>query len=50
VLSELTESLKKVFKETANQLKGAARRRFQAQVVMELGTATITGSRRIGLG
>jgi len=36
-LSELTESLKKVFKKTANQLKGAAKRRFQAQVVMELG-------------
>ncbi|WP_425526025.1 ISAzo13 family transposase [Halotia branconii] len=34
---ELTDSVKKVFKETANQLKGAARRRFQAQIVMELG-------------
>lgn len=34
---ELTESVKKVFKETASQLQGAVRRRFQAQVVMELG-------------
>ncbi|MBG1262389.1 ISAzo13 family transposase [Nostoc commune] len=34
---ELTDSVKKVFKETASQLKGAARRRFQAQIVMELG-------------
>jgi hypothetical protein len=37
VLIELTDSVKKVFKETASQLKGAARRRFQAQIVMELG-------------
>jgi hypothetical protein len=37
VLLELTESVKKMFKETANQLKGASRRRFQAQIVMELG-------------
>ncbi|MFN6566847.1 hypothetical protein [Dendronalium sp. ChiSLP03b] len=28
MLLELTESVKKVFKETASQLKGAARRRF----------------------
>ncbi len=34
---ELTDSAKKLFKETACQLKGATRRRFQAQVVMELG-------------
>ncbi len=34
---ELTDSVKKVFKETASQLKGGARRRFQAQIVMELG-------------
>ncbi|MEH2455134.1 ISAzo13 family transposase [Nostoc sp.] len=34
---ELTQSVKKVFKETANQLKGAAKRCFQAQIVMELG-------------
>ena len=34
---ELTDSVKKLFKETASQLKGAARRRFQAQIVMELG-------------
>ena len=34
---ELTDSVKKLFKETANQLLGAARRHFQAQVVMELG-------------
>jgi hypothetical protein len=47
---ELTDSVKKLFKETASQLKGAARRRFQAQIVMELGTATITGSRTIGMG
>jgi uncharacterized membrane protein YccC len=37
VLIELTDSVKKVFKETARQLKGAARRRFEAQIVMELG-------------
>ncbi len=37
VLIELTDSAKKLFNETASQLKGAARRRFQAQVVMELG-------------
>ncbi len=34
---ELTDSVKKLFQETASQLKGAARRRFQAQIVMELG-------------
>lgn len=34
---ELTDSLKSLLKETANQLKGAARRRFQAQTVMSLG-------------
>ncbi|MHC5722170.1 MAG: ISAzo13-like element ISMae28 family transposase, partial [Nostoc sp.] len=34
---ELTDSVKKVFQETASQLQGAARRRFQAQIVMELG-------------
>ena len=34
---ELTDSVKKLFKETASQLKGAQRRRFQAQVVVELG-------------
>ena len=34
---ELTDSVKKLFKETASQLKGPARRRFQAQVVIELG-------------
>ncbi len=37
VLIELTDSVKKLFNETASQLKGAARRQFQAQVVMELG-------------
>ena len=34
---ELTDSLSSLLKETANQLKGAARRRFQAQTVIELG-------------
>jgi DNA-binding protein Fis len=34
---ELTDSVKKLFQETTSQLKGAARRRFQAQIVMELG-------------
>ena len=34
---ELTESLKNLLKETASELKGAARRRFQAQTVMSLG-------------
>ena len=34
---ELTDSLKNLLKETATQLKGAARRRFQAQTVMGLG-------------
>ncbi|WP_334975267.1 hypothetical protein [Nostoc sp.] len=32
MLIELTDSAKKLFKETASQLKGAARQRFQAQV------------------
>jgi hypothetical protein len=34
---ELTDSLKILLQETANQLKGAARRRFQGQTVMGLG-------------
>ena len=34
---ELTDSLKSLLKETATQLKGAAKRRFQAQTVMGLG-------------
>jgi uncharacterized membrane protein YccC len=34
---ELTDSLKSLLKETASQLKGAARRRFQAQTVISLG-------------
>lgn len=34
---ELTDSLKSLLKETATQLKGAARRRFQAQTVVGLG-------------
>ncbi len=37
VLIELTDSVKKLFLDTASQLKGAAMRRFQAQIVMELG-------------
>ncbi|BBD63865.1 transposase [Nostoc commune NIES-4072] len=34
---QLTDSLKNLLQETATQLKGAARRRFQAQTVIELG-------------
>ena len=34
---QLTDSLKDLLKETAFQLKGAARRRFMAQTVLELG-------------
>ena len=34
---ELTDSLKKLLSETALQLKGAAKRRFMAQTVLELG-------------
>lgn len=34
---ELTDALKSLLKETATQLKGAAKRRFQAQTVMGLG-------------
>jgi uncharacterized membrane protein YccC len=34
---ELTDSLKSLLKETATQLKGSARRRFQAQTVISLG-------------
>lgn len=34
---ELTDSLRDLLKETASQLKGAQRRRFQAQIVMSLG-------------
>ncbi len=37
VLIQLTDSLKNLLKETATQLKGAARRRFQAQTVIGLG-------------
>ncbi|WP_375500248.1 hypothetical protein [uncultured Nostoc sp.] len=37
MLIELTDSLKSLLKETATQLKGAAKRRFQAQTVMGLG-------------
>lgn len=33
----LTDSLKKILVETAFELKGAARRKFMAQTVMELG-------------
>ncbi len=34
---ELTDSVKDILKQTSIQLKGASRRRFQAQIVMELG-------------
>ena len=34
---ELTDEVKDLLKETASQLKGAARRRFQAQTVISLG-------------
>jgi hypothetical protein len=34
---KLTDSLKKLLSETALQLKGAAKRRFMAQTVLELG-------------
>ena len=34
---ELTDSLKNLLRETVLQLKGAARRRFMAQTVLELG-------------
>ncbi len=34
---ELTDSLKNLLSETVLQLKGAARRRFMAQTVLELG-------------
>jgi Rhodopirellula transposase DDE domain len=34
---QLTDSLKNLLQETATQLKGSARRRFQAQSVIELG-------------
>lgn len=34
---KLTDSVKKLLKETADQLKGASKRRFQAQTVVELG-------------
>ena len=34
---EWTESLKEVLQETAKTLKGASRRRFMAQIVLELG-------------
>lgn len=34
---ELTDEVKDLLKETADQLKGAARRRFQAQTVISLG-------------
>jgi len=34
---ELTDSLKKLLSETAFQLKDAAKRRFMAQTVLELG-------------
>lgn len=34
---QLTESIKKLLKQTAVELKGSAKRRFQAQIVTELG-------------
>ena len=34
---QLTDSLKNLLKETASQLKGAAKRKFMAQTVLELG-------------
>ena len=34
---ELTDEVKDLLKETADQLKSAARRRFQAQIVISLG-------------
>lgn len=34
---QLTDSLKKLFKETGEQLKGAAKRKFMAQTVVALG-------------
>lgn len=34
---QLTESVKKMLAETALKLKGAFKRRFQAQTVLELG-------------
>ena len=34
---QLTESVKKLLKETADELKGASKRRFKAQTVIELG-------------
>ncbi|BAZ71248.1 transposase (plasmid) [Fischerella sp. NIES-4106] len=37
VFIELTDSVKNLLKETATQLKGAPRRRFLAQTVLELG-------------
>jgi hypothetical protein len=48
---ELTDSLKSLLKETASQLKGAARRHFQAQTVMLLGYGgQQKRSKRIGMG
>jgi len=41
---KLTDSLKVLFKETAEHLQGAARRRFMAQTVAELGR----GGQRLG--
>lgn len=35
---QLTDSLKKLFRDTASQLKGTERRQFMAQVVQELGS------------
>jgi hypothetical protein len=40
---ELTDSLKAVFIETANTLKGSERRHFMARIVQELG---LGGQRR----
>jgi hypothetical protein len=37
MLIELTDSLKKLWRETAVKLKGADRRKFMAQIVLELG-------------
>ena len=34
---EWTESLKQILEETAKTLKGASRRKFMAQIVLELG-------------
>ena len=47
---QLTDALKSIFRETAQQLRGSERRQFMAKVVKGLGVGGLSSSRtRIGM-